>query len=741
MGVTFLPERRDAWGLVGRSAPMGAVGGRIGPPLNARADHRLGFGVGFLGGAVVLAAALVLIVSLQGARTDALDAARAATANFARALSVGVANALDAAEAALASTADAGLLALTAGTLVGEETERLNGHGLDRLVKDRLAYTPVLRQIVLTNAAGLVIYDSAGALVGASLPLEKYLVGEEGTHRALTIGEAEDRRLFGGPPDGGPPDGGPPDGGQRLIPIARRIETTDGRLVGAVLGALNPLYFLSVAASLELGPDGCAALYRHDGVVLAGSPAPLAPEATAALRRREEAGTRLAVMPDGVERIVSYRATPQWPMVVEIGVAKTAALAGWRRNLYDIAAPAIGVSLAVFGLTFALMRAVRRRAHDQALMALGDQALRCAPGGVGIADLNHGGRPFIYVNPALAQIADASAEQLLADRGEPAFYAKGVGDGRALLRGTVCAFDPGAEAAGPRRLPFLRDGRTVWVEVAMSQVTFDNGGVYGVVTLRDVTEQAEAEQELLRSLEEVAQLHDEQARFSEILAHHMQEPVRRVVSHCQLLRRILPPLDDDAEHVMRVVEKAGRRLRTLLRDVELYLSASAPMQSRGGASADAALNRALHRVQERIRETGAQVLRGALPVVAMNAQALTEAFFALVDNALLYKSPDRPLIISIDATLEDGGWTICVEDNGIGIEPIYFDKIFHIFERLHADDGHEGVGVGLPLARKLVERAGGRLWLESTHGAGSRFFMALPPCPPPSVATATNLIQ
>lgn len=681
-------------------------------------DGRLSLGVAVLGVLVAAAMALVLIVALQSARTGALDAARVSVANLARVMADGAARSMESVDVALASVAEA-----AGSALAGEASQ--TGE-IDRRARDGLATTPVLRQIVLCDAKGAVLYDSAGRLEpGAVLPLETYQDGEDATRRALTVGQPEDRRFIGGGPGAG----------QRLIPVLRRVDAADGHPAGWVLGAVNPLHFLTVGASLDLGEGGWTALYRYDGLLLAGgSGAPISLGVAAALARREEAGVRMDEMADGVERVAAYRATPVWPLVLEVGVAKDAALEQWRRSVLNLAPPVGAAGLAVLGLAAALARALRRRGRDQAALLLSDNALRSVRGGVAIADLHAPGRPIIYCNAAMSAIIGLPPGRFPVHPAAGSLL-NGIGDGPSLLRSLAMGAGMEASAAPVVRRALRRGEQIVWVDVATTWVSVSGGApTHLVVTFNDVTEQVAAEQELLRSLEETAQLHDEQSHFCEILAHHLQEPVRRVVAHAQLLRRAQPSLNPEAAQALDELERSGRRLRVLLRDVELYMSAGILTPSHGVASADAALNNALNRLRRPLEETGAQLLRNPLPMVGMALTPLTEVLFALIDNALTHRSPERPPVISIDACARGGEWVICVEDNGVGIERAYFDRIFRVFERLCSAPGEEpasnaasaGTGVGLALARKLVERAGGRIWLESEPGLGSRFFVSVP---------------
>ncbi|HRQ82325.1 MAG TPA: ATP-binding protein, partial [Azospirillaceae bacterium] len=387
------------------------------------------------------------------------------------------------------------------------------------------------------------------------------------------------------------------------------------------------------------------------------------------------------------------------------------------------------------------------RGRDQAALLLSDNALRSVRGGVAIADLRSPGRPIIYYNAAMSAILGDQPGRF-PRYGTSVGLMSGVGDGASLLRSLAAGAGSQPASSPTVRRALRRGDEIVWVDVALTWVSVSGGAPsHVVIAFNDVSEQVAAEQELLRSLEEVAQLHDEQSRFCEILAHHLQEPVRRVVAQAQLLRRAHAGLNAEADQALRELENSGRRLRALLRDVELYMSAGVLTPSHGVASADAALGAALHRLRRPLEESGAQLLRNPLPMVGMAQAPLTEVLFALIDNALTHSAPDRPPVISIDATPRGSEWVICVEDNGAGIERAYFERIFKVFERLKPAAGDEpnaasaGTGIGLALARKLVERAGGRIWLESEPGLGSRFFVALPaadaPRPTPSAPVSS----
>ena len=137
------------------------------------------------------------------------------------------------------------------------------------------------------------------------------------------------------------------------------------------------------------------------------------------------------------------------------------------------------------------------------------------------------------------------------------------------------------------------------------------------------------------------------------------------------------------------------------------------------------LRLALANLQAVIQESGAEIMLGLLPAIKGDRTLIIQLFQNLIGNAIKFRRDGRPLI-RVTATAEDRFWRFTVEDNGIGIEPAYIERVFLIFQRLHERDKYPGTGIGLAVARKVVEYHGGRIWIESTPGSGSRFIFTLP---------------
>lgn len=246
-----------------------------------------------------------------------------------------------------------------------------------------------------------------------------------------------------------------------------------------------------------------------------------------------------------------------------------------------------------------------------------------------------------------------------------------------------------------------------------------------LVQMVDVTARLRAEHELLRSLEEVAATNERMRELSHALSHDLQEPLRQVSGFVQLLaKRYHGQLDAEAHQFIGFAVEGIIRLKALIGDAERFaLSASfVPMRvSVGRVVAD--VTEGLRGVVE---AGGAVITTRDLPWVHADPGKLAVIFHALLDNALKFRKPGRPPLITVDSQCREGGWLLRVVDNGIGIEPEFRDAVFSLFSRLHTRDRIPGNGTGLALARKLVEAHGGRIWVEDGEDGGCAICFTLP---------------
>lgn len=219
-------------------------------------------------------------------------------------------------------------------------------------------------------------------------------------------------------------------------------------------------------------------------------------------------------------------------------------------------------------------------------------------------------------------------------------------------------------------------------------------------------------------------------RFSFIVAHDLQEPLRSIVSFSQLVERGLSTqLTPEQREWLSSLGTAARLMRALLHDVQIYLGENNAPLPRRQTDAGEALVTARRKLGGRIHQTGAVIEAGPLPMVWADHHRLSEVFVALIGNAMEYRSPERPPVIRVSNRTERGFEFIEIADNGIGIEEAYFERIFEVFQRLHSRTAHPGTGMGLAIAKKMVEHLGGTIQVRSTVGQGSVFSIILPSAP------------
>ncbi len=306
----------------------------------------------------------------------------------------------------------------------------------------------------------------------------------------------------------------------------------------------------------------------------------------------------------------------------------------------------------------------------------------------------------------------------------------------------------------------LPDGRVRWVE-AHGRLTLDEQGrpsrLTGVCTditerlaleedarrlVREQAARAEAERArqhtagLLASLEkaqaELAQRAQELSRsnadleqFAYVASHDLQEPLRMVASYVQLLsRRYKGKLDADADEFIRYAVDGATRMQALINDLLAFSRVGTRGKELVPVPLERSMERALSHLHLALKESGAEVKVEPLPWVKGDESQLAQLLQNLVGNAVKFRG-ERPPCLRVSATREGDTVTVAVEDNGIGIEPQYYERIFAIFQRLHGKEEYPGTGIGLSICKKIVERHGGRIWVESTPGQGSTFRFTL----------------
>lgn len=211
-----------------------------------------------------------------------------------------------------------------------------------------------------------------------------------------------------------------------------------------------------------------------------------------------------------------------------------------------------------------------------------------------------------------------------------------------------------------------------------------------------------------------------------VASHHLQEPLRMVVSYTQLLeQQYRDNLDKNADELIDYAVSGATRIQALINDLLAFSRVGTRQRPLEPVDSGAVVDRALSYLKFLVEQSGAIVTRDLLPTVLADEVQLTQLFQNLIDNAIKYRS-DRPLEIHVGAKRDRDRWLFSVRDNGMGIESQYSERIFQIFQRLHGPGEYSGTGIGLAISKKIVERHGGRIWVESDPNKGSTFYFTMP---------------
>jgi len=623
--------------------------------------------------------------------------------------------------------------------------EHKNIHLANRRLQELADAMPGVRTMLVLDRNGTVAASSREEFIGTNFSTRNYY------QAALQRGDST--LLYVSPPFKSVL-------GPIILNLSKIVTESDGTFDGVVVAALDPQYFNVLLNSVLYAPDMWSAINHGDGIRFmmvpdqAGQPGRNLVLPGTFFTRHRESGRVESVLTGkspsyDSERVMAlHTVQPQElklnkPLIVACSRDQAAIYENWRSSTLKQAVVFILISSAA---GFGLILLQRRQKTMASLMAREqeerhklDASLREShqlladiydflPDATFVLDLE---KKVIAWNRAMAEMSGVPREEMLG-QGDHAYTIPFYGERRNQLLDLIDTDDDELRAKyqGVTRLgdrlyaeafcPALYNGKGAYVWAIVSPLYDSDGKRIGTIeSIRDITAIKETEANLARSNQELEQ-------FAYVASHDLQEPLRKIAGFTELLaNRYKGTFDEKGESYMAYIVDGATRMRSLINDLLGYSRVMRSTRELADTDCSAVLSRVLRDLEPAIKESNAEVVCGPLPVILADQSQLGQLLQNLIGNAIKYRGAAPPKVV-INALQQQGGWLFSVTDNGIGIAPEFYERVFAIFQRLHTRTEYPGTGIGLAVCQKIVERHGGRIWVESTVGTGSTFFFTMP---------------
>jgi PAS domain S-box-containing protein len=335
----------------------------------------------------------------------------------------------------------------------------------------------------------------------------------------------------------------------------------------------------------------------------------------------------------------------------------------------------------------------------------------------------HVNQRWVFINPAGVKLLGAKHERDLLGKDVLEIISP---EYREIARSRIEQAENNGLPTPEIQQKFIRlDGGKV--DVSISGIPINYQGESGIfVFAEDISARKKAEEELRRSHDELERSNAELEQFAYVASHDLQEPLRMVSSYVGLIeRRYKGKLDPDADDFIGYAVDGAKRMKMLINDLLQYSRVGTHGKMFGPVDCEKLLLEVLEHLQLLIEDNEATITHDRLPTVIGDDVQLARLFQNLINNALKFRKDDPPSI-HISVKPNNGNWLFSFQDNGIGVSPKFADRIFEIFQRLHGSEEYPGTGIGLAICKKIVERHGGRIWVQSEQGNGATFIFIIP---------------